>query len=315
MTLRNLPAAPVLARPRLYTPADVSDPVHAAWAILPAAAVAEADGIAVLEPIGADPWAEGGGVTARSVAAALRLHGGRPVTVTINSPGGDLFEGLAIHNLLRAHPGEVLVRIIGVAASAASIIAMAGDRIEMGAGSFLMIHNAWGLVIGNRHEMRAMAETFEEFDAAMASIYAARSGLPPAEVAALMDTDSWIGAERALELGLADAATEGDRVHAARRGQLLAKARRVVAHAGPMPMTEARRRLDQALGKAGVPRAERRQLLRDVAEPAAVEGASFDLGAAEQLLGRLRAATGRSVPSAGRPLPPDQTQKPRPGGL
>lgn len=311
MTLRNLPAAPALARPRLYQPAEVSDPVHAAWAILPrgAAVAATGEGIAILEPIGADPWAEEGGVTARSVAAALRLHGGGPVTVTINSPGGDLFEGLAIHNLLRAHSAAVEVRIIGLAASAASIIAMAGDRIEMGSGAFLMIHNAWGIVMGNRHDMRDLAETFEEFDQAMAAIYAARSGLASAEVAALMDRDSWIGAERAVELGLADAAASdgaasdragGDQAGgtlASRRAQLLAKARPAVASREPLPATEARKRLDQALARSGLPRAERKQLLRSMAELArpgpAAEEEPFDLRAVDSLLARVRAATGR----------------------
>ncbi|MFO1071114.1 MAG: Clp protease ClpP [Geminicoccaceae bacterium] len=290
MTLRNLPAAPALTRPRLYQPAEVSDPVHAAWAILPAAAAAEADGIAILEPIGPDPYGEGGGVTAAAVAAALRRHGNRPVVVTINSPGGDLFEGLAIHNLLRAHPAAVAVRIVGLAASAASIIAMAGDRIEMGSGAFLMIHNAWGMVVGNRHEMRDLAETFDAFDAAMAAIYAARSGLAEAEVAALMDATSWIGAERAVALGLADVALAGDAASAERRARLLAGARPAAASVEPMPALEARRRIDQALARSGMSRAERRQLQRALGEPGTPAAPAFDLAAAARLIERVRAA-------------------------
>lgn len=289
MTLRNLPPAPALARPRLYQPAEVSDPVHAAWAIPPAASV-ESDGIAILEPIGPDPYAEGGGVTAAAVAAALRRHGARPVVVTINSPGGDLFEGLAIHTLLRAHPAAVAVRIIGLAATAASIIAMAGDRIEMGSGAFLMIHNAWGIVMGNRHDMRELADTFDEFDAAMAAIYAARSGLAASEVAALMDATSLIGAERAVALGLADAALAGDAASAERRARLLAGARPAAASVEPMPAPEARRRIDQALARSGTSRAERRQLLRALGEAEAPAAPAFDLAAAARLIERVRAA-------------------------
>lgn len=302
MTLRTLPAVPALARPRLYQPAEVSDPVHAAWAILPpaASAAAEADGIAILESIGPDPFSEDGGVTAAGVAAELRRRAGRPVTVTINSPGGDLFEGLAIHNLLRGHGAAVTVRIIGVAASAASIIAMAGDRIEMGSGAFLMIHCAWGLVMGNQHDMREAADTFGEFDAAMVAIYAARSGLPAAELDAMIRKDSWIGGARAVELGLADVAEDdqAEGPEAARRAKLLASARSAVAHVGPMPMSEARRRIDETLARAGVSRAERRQLLRAAADPAEIEAEPFDLRAADRLLARVRAATRHASGSA-----------------
>ena len=297
MTLRNLPAAPAIARPGLYAPAEVSDQVLAAWS-MPAAA-GEAGAIEILGPIGPDygggagvsgAGPDGGGVTARRVAAELRRAGNGPVAVSINSPGGDLFEGLAIHNLLRAHPREVRVRIVGLAASAASIIAMAGDRIEMAAGGFLMIHNSWGAVVGNRHDMRAAADVFAEFDGAMAEIYAARSGGTLAEMEALMDGASWIGAERAIGLGLADAAIAGDGAAGARRAALLALARPAVAHAGPMPAADARRRMEKALADTGLSRADRRQLMRDALAPPGPEEAPFDIGAAAGLIARLRTA-------------------------
>ncbi|EPJ5267720.1 head maturation protease, ClpP-related, partial [Providencia stuartii] len=97
--------------------------------------------ISVLDVIGEDFWGEG--VTAKRISAALRAIGNQDVVVNINSPGGDMFEGLAIYNLLRAHNGKVTVNILGIAASAASVIAMAGDEIRMGRGAFLMIHNCW----------------------------------------------------------------------------------------------------------------------------------------------------------------------------
>lgn len=111
------------------------------WSEMPAAAEADnPNTISIYDVIGED-WS-GEGVTARRIAAALRRIGENDVTVNINSPGGDMFEGLAIYNLLAEHPGAVNVRVMGIAASAASIIAMAGDTIEMGLGSFIMIHNA-----------------------------------------------------------------------------------------------------------------------------------------------------------------------------
>lgn len=87
--------------------------------------------------------------------------GGENVTVNINSPGGDMFEGLAIYNLLREYSGKVTVKVLGIAASAASIIAMAGDEIQIGRGAFLMIHNCWIVMIGNRHDLAKAAIDIE----------------------------------------------------------------------------------------------------------------------------------------------------------
>jgi ATP-dependent protease ClpP protease subunit len=132
--------------------------------------------ITMMEIIGEDFWT-GGGVTAKKVAAQLRAIGDRPVEVQINSPGGDMFEGIAIYNVLREHPQPITVKVMGMAASAASIIAMAGDSIEIGAASFLMIHNCWVVAVGNRHDMAETAAFLEPFDTAMAGVYAERSGL------------------------------------------------------------------------------------------------------------------------------------------
>jgi ATP-dependent protease ClpP protease subunit len=96
-------------------------------------------------------------ITAKGVAAQLRAIGDRPVEVQINSPGGDMFEGFAIYNVLREHPQAITVKIMGMAASAASIIAMAGDTIEIGAASFIMIHNCEVVAVGNRHDMAETA--------------------------------------------------------------------------------------------------------------------------------------------------------------
>lgn len=166
--------------------------------------------ISIYDTIG---WSwDGDGVTAKRVSAALRAIGERDVTVNINSPGGDFFEGVAIYNLLRAHPHKVTVRVMGLAASAASVIAMAGDEILMGDGAFLMIHNAWAIAIGNRHDMAASAEQLAPFDAAMADVYAARSGMTSAQTAALMDKETWINADQAVDDGFATGLVEASQI-------------------------------------------------------------------------------------------------------
>lgn len=157
--------------------------------------------ISVYDAIG-EGW-DGTGVTAKRIGAALRSIGPKDVTINVNSPGGDFFEGVAIYNLLREHKGKVTVNVMGLAASAASVIAMAGDEINMGDGAFLMIHNAWAVAVGNRHDMLDASNRLAPFDAAMASLYAARSGQSVAEVAALMDKETWIGGAQAVADGFA----------------------------------------------------------------------------------------------------------------
>jgi ATP-dependent protease ClpP protease subunit len=139
-----------------------------------------------VRPIGEDFWT-GGGVTAKKVTAQLRAIGDRPVEVQINSFGGDMFEGIAIYNVLREHPQPVTVKVMGMAASAASIIAMAGDTVEIGAASFVMIHNCWVVAMGNRHDMIETAQWLEPFDFAMRDVYAARTGQKPDAVQKWLD--------------------------------------------------------------------------------------------------------------------------------
>lgn len=166
--------------------------------------------ITMFDVIGEDWWT-GGGVTAKKVASQLRAIEG-PVEVQINSPGGDMFEGIAIYNVLREHPHAVTIKVMGMAASAASIIAMAGDTIEIGAASFLMIHNCWVGAMGNRHDMREVADFLEPFDAAMVDVYAARSGQDAKDIAKWMDAETFMSGSQAIERGFADALLSADKV-------------------------------------------------------------------------------------------------------
>ncbi|WP_288430212.1 head maturation protease, ClpP-related [uncultured Agrobacterium sp.] len=165
--------------------------------------------ITMFETIGEDYWS-GGGVTAKKIAAQLRAVGPRPVEVQINSPGGDMFEGIAIYNVLREHSQPITVKIMGMAASAASIIAMAGDTIEIGAASFVMIHNCWVVAVGNRHDMRETSEWLEPFDQAMVDLYAARSGQDPKEIAKWMDSETYMSGSQAIGRGFADSLLASD---------------------------------------------------------------------------------------------------------
>ncbi|WP_207825210.1 head maturation protease, ClpP-related [Brevundimonas pondensis] len=166
--------------------------------------------ITMFDVIGEDYWT-GGGVTAKKVASQLRAITG-PVEVQINSPGGDMFEGFAIYNVLREHPHEVTVKVMGMAASAASIITMAGDRIEIGASSFIMIHNCWVLAFGNRNDLRELADWLAPFDQAMCDVYVAHTGQDAKTVAKMLDDETWLSGSQAIDKGFADALLASDKI-------------------------------------------------------------------------------------------------------
>ena len=283
MSLRNLPEARTFQRPQSFQ-WDAPSDVLAKWAETPRAAGESTENtITMLEVIGEDWWS-GGGVTAKRISAALRSIGDKDVTVKINSPGGDMFEGIAIYNLLRSHPAKVTVEVLGWAASAASIIAMAGDEIRMGLGTFMMVHNAWGVVVGNRHDMRDAAELFDGFDGAIADIYEARTGMKRADIEKLMDAETFMGPSEAVKNGFADvvdgeiAGAEGDTKNMDR---------------GLM----ARRQTEAALAKAGFTRDKRSELLmemgvstaqRDASRRPAARDAGIDETAIRQLINAMK---------------------------
>lgn len=165
------------------------------------------DTISILDVIGQDYFGEG--VTAKRISAALRKIGeDKDIKVIINSPGGSVFEGIAIYNLLAQHKGKIKVNVIGLAASAASLIAMAGDDIVMGESAFLMIHNAWGCVCGNKNDMREAADVFDKFDASLKKVYAKRTGLDEDEITKMLDEETWLNSSDALEKGFVDSVIE-----------------------------------------------------------------------------------------------------------
>lgn len=244
MSMKRLPAAPE-ARQRPRVRSDISDKALARWNPGVRAADDTDRTISIYDVIGQDYWT-GEGVTAKRIAAALRAIGKGPVTVNINSPGGDMFEGFAIYNLLREHPGEVTVKVLGLAASAASVIAMAGDTVQMPRASFLMIHNAWVIAAGNRNDLREIADFLEPFDRAMADIYAARTGIDADTIGEMLDAETWLGGSDAIAQGFADELLASDQIAEGEKANAAAV-----------------RRLEAALRASGLPRSEAMRLISE----------------------------------------------------
>lgn len=236
-----------------YAPPEAFDRWQAG---LRAASDASNNVITVYDVIGYDWWTDGG-VTVNRIDAALRKIGdAADVEVHINSPGGDMFEGVAIYNRLRAHGGKVTVKVMGLAASAASIIAMAGDDRLIGDGAFLMIHNAWVWAAGNRNELRDVADWLEPFDAAMVDVYVARTGAKAKDVAGWMDGETWLNSSTAISrgfaTGLVDRAEIVEDAQASARAQDVNATRKAeMALCRSMSRSEARSLIAKMKGKPG----------------------------------------------------------------
>ncbi|CAE6810945.1 ATP-dependent Clp protease proteolytic subunit [Paraburkholderia aspalathi] len=126
------------------------------------------------------------------------------VVVAINSPGGDVFDAFAIYNALRRYAGRVTARIDGVAASAASLVAMAGDRIVMPENAMLMIHNPWTVALGTASDLRATADSMDKARDGILAAYRNKSGKSDEELTAMLDAETWMTAAEAKEAGFAD---------------------------------------------------------------------------------------------------------------
>ncbi len=222
------------------------------------------DGVVSLrlyDPI--DDWGGSWGVSAREFVATLDElpENTAEIRLLINSPGGLVWEGLAILNALRAHPARVVAVVEGVAASAASFIAAGVDELHVMKNAELFIHNAWGLAMGNATDMTKMAADLAHEDRNIASIYAEKAGGTSADWLAAMAAETWYSAEEAVEAGLADRLLDPKR-----DGDDTAKARArfdlsVFAHAGradaPAPAMPAGRRTPAAAASGSTTTQER----------------------------------------------------------
>lgn len=142
-------------------------------------------------------------VTPQEFRDELENHPG-DLTVVMNSGGGDVFAGLAIYNALREHDGFVTVRVDGLAASIASVVAMAGDKIIMSPGSMMMIHKPWTMVVGDVNDLDKTKEILNGIEDSIIPIYASRTGMPAEDISELVEAETWMTAEQAVDKGFAD---------------------------------------------------------------------------------------------------------------
>lgn len=195
--------------------------------------------------IGDDPFFDS--VSPTVVERRLNQAKGKPVTVNVNSFGGDFFAGQAMFNLFRQHDGEVTMKVLGLAASAASVIVMAGDKIEIGAAAWLMIHNTWTIIGGDATYLEETAATMRKFDSVTADVYAARSGFPRAKIVAMMEAETFLSGEEAIDMGLADALLAADQVEEA-----------------PAEPQTAQMEIHKVFRQAGLSRSKARELIRQL---------------------------------------------------
>jgi ATP-dependent Clp protease, protease subunit len=144
-------------------------------------------------------------VTTKAIMDRLEeLKESDEITVRLNSPGGFAFEGITIYNALVRHSAKIIVAIDGLAASAASIVAMAGDRIKIADNGAMMIHDPWGFAIGTAEDMTAQAEALDTIAKGLANTYAARTGQSKADIRKWMKKETWFTADEAKKNGFAD---------------------------------------------------------------------------------------------------------------
>jgi len=154
------------------------------------------------------------GVTAQGFINDIKDYKNQPINLHINCVGGDVFEGMAIYNVLKKRTQKTTVYIEGIAASMGSIIALAGDEVIMSENSLYMIHNAWGGTMGEANEMRRYADILEKLSNESADIYVKKTGLSLEEVKEMMDEETWLNAEEALEFGFIDTISDAVKVAA-----------------------------------------------------------------------------------------------------
>jgi ATP-dependent Clp endopeptidase proteolytic subunit ClpP len=162
--------------------------------------------ILIYDEIGRNFW--GKGIAAEDLVKELSALDVKAIDVRINSVGGQVFEGLAIFNALDRHPATVTTHVDGMAASIASIVALAGDEVRIAENAFMMIHNPHGIEMGDANAMRKMADILDTLAGSLADTYVAKTGKSEKVIRAMMDEETWFNAEEALEVGMVDEVDE-----------------------------------------------------------------------------------------------------------
>lgn len=144
------------------------------------------------------------GITAKQFVKDLNEVTAKTINLKINSPGGNVFDGITIFNALKDHNAKVHVKIDGLAASIASVIAMAGDTVDIAKNAMMMVHKAWTIAIGNANDMEDTAKVLNKIDDTLVTTYAGKTGLATNKINELMSDETWLNADEAKELGFVD---------------------------------------------------------------------------------------------------------------
>lgn len=154
----------------------------------------------IFDNIGSSYWE----INANDIEEELKNANNKPLNIHINSNGGEVFEGFTIYNLIKGYSGQTTVYVDGLAASIASVIALAGDKVIMNKASMLMIHNASGGCYGNAEEMKKVVEALEKINSVIKDIYVAKTGLSVEKLTELMDNETFMTPSECLEYGFCD---------------------------------------------------------------------------------------------------------------
>lgn len=182
------------------------------------------------------------------------IKGAKSIKLLLNSPGGSVFDGMAIYNLLAAHRDKLDIEVVGLAASIASIIALAGRKLTMAEGSYYMIHNPLTIMIGDAEELRKTADVLDKMKGDLVAIYGKKSGLKDNEISQLMDDETWLTADEAIEKGFADDSEDYGEIAAKAEPAMLAKFSKVpeaIAKASEESKVSTPRALESLLRDAG----------------------------------------------------------------
>lgn len=169
--------------------------------------------IMVYDQIGVDPWF-GDGIDAKTFRKDIKAVKTPTINLRINSPGGSVVDGAAMLSALDEFKGRIEVDVDGLAASAASVLAMAGDEIRMASNALLMIHDPWGGVHGGAEDMRKMAETLDKIKGQIIDAYARKSNASREQLAEWMAAETWFTGQEAMDAGFADSVSQGRAVAA-----------------------------------------------------------------------------------------------------
>lgn len=169
----------------------------------PANAAGDPATVQIFDQIGED-WFGGSGLSAKQFSDVLAEAGNGPLLVEINSPGGNVWDGLSIYNQLRGRKAPVTTRVVGIAASIASIIALAGDRVEMADAALMMIHDPSGMASGTSEDMRKMADALDQHAEVLVGVYHKKTGRSAESIRAAMKAETWFTTAEALAFGLVD---------------------------------------------------------------------------------------------------------------